>query len=124
MAQRLLSGRDELGKLEKEGFPIKPVSTLPDMPGGTSAGIGQVGLLKNAPHPNAAKLFINWIASKEGLEVLSRARGDAVTRNDIDELSFLPLELVPEPGVEYFDTYDWEFTITTKERARLRVNSA
>jgi hypothetical protein len=44
-----------------------------------------------------------------------------VTRNDIDELSYLAPELVPKTGVEYFDTYDWEFTITTKEQARLRV---
>jgi iron(III) transport system substrate-binding protein len=112
---------DDLTDLIKEGFPLKAVDTLPDMPGGTSAGIGEVALLKNAPHPNAAKLFINWIASKEGLEALSRSRRDAVTRNDIDELSYLDHALVPRPGVEYFDTYDWEFTLTTKEQARTRV---
>jgi iron(III) transport system substrate-binding protein len=114
------SGED-LSKLIKEGFPIRAVDTLPDMPGGTSAGIGEVALLNKAPHPNAARLFINWIASKEGLEVLARSRGDAVTRNDIDEHSFLAPELIPKPGVEYFDAYDWEFTVTTKERARVRI---
>jgi iron(III) transport system substrate-binding protein len=112
---------DELARLVKEGLPLKAVDSLPDLPGSLSAGVGQVGLLSNAPHPNAAKLFINWIASKEGLEVFSRTRGDAVTRNDIDELSYLAPEVVPLPGVEYFDTYDWEFTVTTKEAVRLRM---
>ena len=37
--------------------------------------------------------------------------GTAPTRNDIDE-SFLPPEIVPKEGVQYFDTYDWEFTVT------------
>jgi iron(III) transport system substrate-binding protein len=112
---------DDLSRLIKEGYPLKQIDSLPDLPGSTSAGVGQVALLKNAPHPNAAKLFINWIASKEGLEVFARTRGDAPTRNDIDELSFLPNDIVPKPGVEYFDTYNWEFTVTTKEQVRLRM---
>jgi hypothetical protein len=41
-------------------------------------------------------------------------------RNDIDE-SFLPPEMIPRPGVDYFDTYDWQFTVTTKEEVRLRM---
>jgi iron(III) transport system substrate-binding protein len=112
---------DDLERLAAEGYPLQPVESLQDLPGSIAAGVGQVALLSNAPHPNAAKLFINWIASKEGLEVFSRARRDATTRNDIDELSYLPREMVPRPGVDYFDTYDWEFTVTTKEMVRLRV---
>jgi iron(III) transport system substrate-binding protein len=112
---------DELARLVKEGLPLKGIESLPDLQGSLSAGVGEVGMIVNAPHPNAAKLFVNWIASKEGLEVFSRARGDAVTRNDIDELSYLAPEIVPRPGVDYFDTYDWEFTVSTKEKIRLRM---
>ncbi len=43
------------------------------------------------------------------------------TRNDIDEKSFLPAGAIPQPGGKYFDTYDWEFTVTTKEKVRLRM---
>jgi iron(III) transport system substrate-binding protein len=111
---------DDLGRLIKEGYPLKAVDSLPDLPASTSAGVGQVALLANAPHPNAARLFVNWIASKEGLEVFSRTRGDAPTRNDVDE-SELPRNVIPMPGVEYFDTYNWEFTVTTKEQVRLRM---
>ena len=112
---------DDMEKLSKEGIPVHPIFELKDLPGSTSAGVGQLALLANAPHPNAAKLFINWMASKEGLELFSRTRGGAPTRNDINELSFLPKESVPRPGDEYFDTYDWEFTLNTKEKIRERM---
>jgi hypothetical protein len=28
---------------------------------------------------------------------------------------------VPKEGVKYFDTYDWEFTVTKKEQVRQRM---
>ena len=112
---------EELEKLRKDGFKITPVYNLPDLPGSLSAGVGEVALFKNAPHPNAAKLFVNWIASKEGLETFARARGEATTRSDIDEKSFLHEELIPKPGVDYFDTFGWEFTVTEKEDIRLKM---
>jgi len=111
----------DLERLRKEGVPLHFIYSLSDLPGSLSAGIGQAALFNHAPHPNAAKLFINWIASKEGLEVFARARGEAPTRNDIDALAFLPPESVPKPGVKYFDTYEWEFTLSTKEKIRARM---
>jgi iron(III) transport system substrate-binding protein len=113
--------RDEVERLKKEGYPLEAVYNLPDMPGSLSAGVGEVAMMDHAPHPNAAKLFANWIASKEGLEVYARARGEVPTRNDISELSFLPPEIIPHPGADYFDSYGWDFTLTKKEEIRLRM---
>ncbi len=111
----------EVEHLNKEGWPVLPVYSLSDWPGTTTAGFGQIALLGHAPHPNAAKLFANWIASKEGSEIFARALNVVPARNDIDAQSFLPPELIPRPGVSYFDTYDWQFTVTTKEEVRLRM---
>lgn len=111
----------EVEALRKEGWPVQPLYSLSDWPGTTTAGFGQIAELDHAPHPNAAKLFVNWIASKEGSEILARALNVVPARNDIDEVSFLPGELIPRPGVTYFDTYDWQFTVTTKEKVRLRM---
>jgi iron(III) transport system substrate-binding protein len=80
-----------------------------------------VALMDRAPHPNAARLFANWIASKEGLEVFVRVRDESPLRNDIDEARFLPPEIIPRPGVDYFDSFGWEFTVSTKEMVRLRM---
>lgn len=73
-----------------------------------------MALMNKAPHPNAARLFVNWIASREGLETFSRARLEPTTRNDIDE-SFIRPELIPLAGQVYFDTAGWEF-LSVKER--------
>jgi iron(III) transport system substrate-binding protein len=110
----------DVEKLRKEGVPVAILENLPDLYSEISASFGQVAMIDNAPHPNAAKVFVNWIASKEGNEVFNRAMGTASTRNDIDE-SFLPPEIIPKEGVQYFDTYDWEFTVTKKEQVRARM---
>jgi iron(III) transport system substrate-binding protein len=112
---------EEMERLEKEGFPIHRVYSLEGMSEIVSPSVGHVGLFNNAPHPNAAKLFVNWIASKEGLEVYSRARGGAPTRSDIKAESYLPAAMIPKPGVDYFDSYNWEFVLNTKEKIRLRM---
>ena len=41
-------------------------------------------------------------------------------RTDTDE-SFLSAEERPKEGIKYFDTYDWQFTVTEKEKIRLRL---
>lgn len=117
----LNADEDEVERLRKEGLPVAAIYSLPDLPGATNTGEGQIGMFKNAPNPNAARLFVNWIASKEGLDLFARARGRAPTRNDLDERSFLPEASIPRPGVKYFDTSDWELTVTTKEQIRARM---
>ena len=110
----------DVEKLRKEGIPLALLDNLSDLYREVSAGFGQVAMVSDAPHPNAARVFVNWIASKEGSEVYARAMGVVPTRNDIDE-SFLPPQIIPREGVQYFDTFDWEFTTTKKEKARQRM---
>ena len=43
-----------------------------------------VGIIKGAPHPNAARLFFNWLLSREGQEVFTRGMGVGSRRFDID----------------------------------------
>ena len=105
-------------ELRKEGFPVQALYDLPDVKSAIGAGNGMLVVFNNAPHPNATKLFVNWIASQEGLEVYARASKRATTRNDIDEASFLPEENIPDAGGNYFDSYDWEFSVETKGMVR------
>lgn len=112
------AGDDDVAEARKQGFPVKEVDDVIGLPLTTSAGFGMIGLLNRAPHPSAAKVFVNWIASREGMEIYSRARAEVPTRNDIDEASYLAPEAIPKPGIEYFDTYDWDFVVT--KRAQIR----
>ena len=110
----------DVGKMKKEGFPIKELYGFPDMPPALSGSPWQLVLMGGAPHMNAAKVFINWMLSKEGLEIYSRGEGAVTLRTDVDE-SFLPAEQIPRSGINYFDTYDWEWTVSGKEKVRLRL---
>ncbi|MBM4262535.1 MAG: extracellular solute-binding protein [Deltaproteobacteria bacterium] len=67
----------------KAGLPVKP---LPEMKEGTytSCGSSATSIMKNSPHPNATKVFVNWLLSKEGQEIYGKAMGQATRRLDVD----------------------------------------
>jgi iron(III) transport system substrate-binding protein len=54
--------------------------------------------MKEAPHPNAAKVFINWLLSKDGGYAMSSKTGDNSRRADVPVAD--PTR-VPGKGVEY-----------------------
>ncbi len=115
-------GSDEIERLRKDGFRVHVVRDIRDAPGYITAGFGLLALVNNAPRPNAAKLFVNWMLMKEGNEVFCRNQVVVSTRTDVDN-SWAPDYIVPKPGVDYFDTYDWDFTVSSRrpeEVERLR----
>ena len=65
------------------GLPIKPIPVPKEGIHATS-GFGAVTVMKGPPHPNAAKVFVNWLLSKEGQEIFGRAVGNATRRFDVD----------------------------------------
>jgi ABC-type Fe3+ transport system substrate-binding protein len=67
----------------KAGLPIRPLSTIKEGTSGSN-GFGTVAIMRNAPHPNAAKIYINWLLSKEGQELYSRALTQGTRRLDVD----------------------------------------
>jgi ABC-type Fe3+ transport system substrate-binding protein len=67
----------------KAGLPIKTLSSLKEGTSGSN-GFGTVAVMRNAPHPNAAKVYINWLLSKEGQELYSRALTQGTRRLDVD----------------------------------------
>lgn len=65
------------------------------------AGSGSMALINQAPHPNAARLYINWLLSVEGLTIFTRAFGSPSVRLDVPT-DFLPADRLRQPGVKYF----------------------
>jgi iron(III) transport system substrate-binding protein len=98
--------------LRRDGFAIHRVRELPEAPSTIAAGFGLVALINRAPNPNAAKLFVNWMAMREGQEIFNRAEGNVSVRTDIDSSAWAPAESIPQPGVKYFDSYDWDYTLS------------
>ena len=62
-----------------------------------SPGFGALSLFHRPPHPNAAKVYINWLLSKEGQSEFSRATGYVSGRVDVPSDHVAPWR-VPIPG--------------------------
>lgn len=92
---RLARGQSAIaiGSAENRIAPFRelgaPVSSFWLKEGGRSEA-WNITLLKNGPNPNAARLFINWLVSKEGQEIMSRRLLRVSQRKDVS------WELVPE----------------------------
>ena len=76
-------GYAELLPSIKAGLPVVP---LPYPKEGlyTTGGNGHLMVIKNPPHPNAAKVFANWLLSRDGQELFGRTMAVGSRRLDVD----------------------------------------
>ena len=96
---------DDVRHLRKEGFNLLKIYNLKGLVTSVNASPLLVAAANKAPHPNATRVLLNWLAGKEALEIYSRGFDAATLRTDVDE-SFLDPRLIPDPGVQYPDTAD------------------
>ena len=92
-----------------------------DGPGVVTPGFGSLMKIKNGPNPNAAAVFINWMASKEGQEIWEREMMEMSLRADVAHQ--VPEYVIPKAGVEYpVNAADVEqyFTYGLQARAALQ----
>jgi iron(III) transport system substrate-binding protein len=59
----------------------RPVDYL--IPKPLFVGLGPVGFVANAPHPNAARVFLDWVLSKDGQQAIIDASGRPSARVDV-----------------------------------------
>jgi hypothetical protein len=74
-------------------------------------------LVRNAPHPNAAAIFLNWFAGKEAQEIFQRTSNQLSRRTDIGMVGVADIFL-PKEGVQYGDKYSYEYTAEFLPKAR------
>jgi iron(III) transport system substrate-binding protein len=76
-------GYSELLPFIKAGLPVVP---LPYPKEGlyTASGNGNLMAIKNPPHPNAAKVFANWLLGRDGQELFGRTMAVGSRRLDVD----------------------------------------
>jgi ABC-type Fe3+ transport system substrate-binding protein len=67
----------------KAGLAVQPLP-IPKEGVYVSGGSGHLAVLKNLPHPNAAKIFVNWFLSREGQQTYSKALAQGTRRPDVD----------------------------------------
>ncbi len=106
MGIAITGGRD-LAALRDFGAPVKEL--LKDFKeGGEISSSSSVDILSTPtrpPHPNAAKLWINWWLSKEGqtlMHTLSEQLPDPTLRVDVTDWGKVPESVRRTPGREYY----------------------
>jgi iron(III) transport system substrate-binding protein len=117
---------DDVAELQKSGFKVIEVFELAGLPNRVRPGPFLPTLANKAPNPNAAQVFLNWIAGKEALEIYSRDYGQATLRTDVDE-SFLDPHLIPRADVTYPDDGDFSWIASGRrentEKARVLLKA-
>lgn len=76
-------GYSELLPFIKAGLPVAPLP-IPKEGVFATGGYGNLTVIKNPPHPNSAKVFINWLLGGDGQEIFGRAMGVGSRRLDVD----------------------------------------
>jgi ABC-type Fe3+ transport system substrate-binding protein len=94
--------------LLKEGFKLQEVFFLKGMKNRVTSSPFVMSVANKAPHPAAMRVFANWMAGQEALQIYSRANLTATLRTDEDE-SFLDPQIIPKKGVEYVEATDPEW---------------
>jgi iron(III) transport system substrate-binding protein len=70
-------------QLGEEGVKVGEVNYFKDHGGVVTASGGSMLLMNRAPHPQAAKVFVNWLLTKEGQTVWSTAVNQLSLRLDV-----------------------------------------
>jgi iron(III) transport system substrate-binding protein len=88
----------------KRGVPVVVVDPGQMKEGtGVSPVAGGLSMVNRAPHPNAAKLYINWLLSKEAQTIFARATGYISNRLDVPT-DHAPPWRVPQPdSIKIYD---------------------
>ncbi|HEY7066270.1 MAG TPA: extracellular solute-binding protein [Chloroflexota bacterium] len=93
-----------LPQLQQEGLPLAALPDFKDYGTYVTASFGSVGLVNRAPHPNGARVFLNWLLGKEGQTAYSTAVKQASRRLDVPR-DHLPPEQTMRPDGKYWVSY-------------------
>ena len=107
-------------KAKKQGLPVDllphPLKEGEVMGGGSCC----MAVMTKAPHPNAAKLFVNWVLSREGQTAWQKYAEVNSLRMDIPK-DDLGSEDVPQRGVSYFMINSYKYNDPARRKALQQV---
>jgi len=98
-------------KAKNQGLPVDEFSAYHFKEGvNLSSAFGSIALVNRAPHPNAARVFINWLLSREGQTLFQKVMtqpGDPRDSRRIDvPKDHIPTDQQRRDRMPYFDTDD------------------
>lgn len=90
-----------MAELLQRGLKLGIIGEFNDYGTAITASFGSAMLINKAPHPNAAKVFLNWTLTKDGQTAWSRALGHVSRRLDVPT-DHLPAYQIPRAGGKYW----------------------
>ena len=108
-----------LDRYRTAGVPldIRPLGNTPALGAYANTGASNIVVMKNRPHPNAARVFLNWYLSKPVEAALAKEMGEDTRRTDV------PQQVEPAqqrlPGVKYYDAQNEENTPAARKAQEL-----
>ncbi len=104
-------------QLAKRGLKFDVMPMFKDLGSYITPGFGSAMYINKAPHPNAGKVFLNWLLSKEGQTAFVRAMGYVSRRLDVPT-DHVPSYWVPKEGVKYWPGYYEEVATMSPEQGK------
>jgi iron(III) transport system substrate-binding protein len=93
----------EIADAQKKGLPIGALYGPPEE-AYMSGGFGHAAVIDRAPHPNAAKVLINWLLSKAGQLGWQEKTDNNSLRTDIPKSMLSDQNSIPQEGKTYLNT--------------------
>jgi ABC-type Fe3+ transport system substrate-binding protein len=118
-----MAGRDVL-VAARQGLPVDVIMPERFKEGSSlGPGNGSLLLLDQAPHPNAARVYVNWLLSRDGQRAWQGAVEEPSLRVDIPKEGLAP-SAVPKPGVTYVNAAGEDYARLASEVITGLVNQA
>ncbi len=83
-----------------------------------TSGSGAIAAYSNRANPNASKVFVNWLLTKEGQTIFAKSYGVPSARLDVPTSDFDQL-LILKPGVPYIRSDEEEFISLQPEQMKM-----
>jgi ABC-type Fe3+ transport system substrate-binding protein len=118
----MIGATDRLAEARiKQGAPIGIVPST-QLKEGTdvSAASGNIAVLNRAPHPNAAKVYVNWLLSRAQQEAYAKSIGLVSARADVNPEWALPWRIPAANAIRS----DGEAAVAIREKLQPVLNEA
>jgi iron(III) transport system substrate-binding protein len=107
----------EVDVAKKQGLPVDEMTSLRAEGAHLATGAGCISLINRAPHPNAAKVFVNWFLSRQGQTAWQKYADRNSLRTDIPKDMLTDAKnRVPQEDGEYLFTNLAEYDDLTPGR--------
>ena len=99
----LFATANDIEDAKKKGLPVDLIDAPADE-SYISGGFGHVALINKAPRPNAARVFVNWLLSKEGQIKWQEKTDNNSFRTDISKSMLSDPNSVPKENGRYLNS--------------------